>query len=339
MGSLTPEQRREALKLFQESPCDCGRTIAVCRLEDSDCSRSPELAASVIRLMAEGKTVDQAATAVFYRAGANEMVYDVPVGDSFFDGPEGATVTLITFLGYQCPYSVRVHPTLQRLRQEFGNNLRVVYKQRPLRNHYWSMVASEAVLAAGAQGRFLEMSLLLFARQEEIEDLLNSKAIKMNRPTLDQDVQRELFIDFAAELGLDVDRVRRELEDRIYKAQIEAESAQAVRVGAKGTPSSFVNGRYIRGAKPFELFRREVQKEIDWARTDSRPIFPTGTDVAQERAAVSAPKPAPKSAPTPKRAAVQAEEKVLVFDVPVGKTFSIGPPDAPVTLISFLDYQ
>jgi hypothetical protein len=55
--------------------------------------------------------------------------------------------------------------------------------------------------------------------------------------------------------------------------------------------------------------------------------------VAQRRP--SDPEPTPK----PRRAAVQAEEKVLVFDVPVGKTFTIGPPDAAVTLISFLDYQ
>ena len=103
MSSLTPEQRRQALKLLQESLCDCscGMTIAVCRVDDPGCGRSPELAASVIRLMAEGKTVDQAAEAVFHKAGANEMVFEVPVGETFFDGPQDATVTLITFVDYQ----------------------------------------------------------------------------------------------------------------------------------------------------------------------------------------------------------------------------------------------
>ena len=103
MSSLTPEQRRQALKLFQESTCDCscGMTIAVCRVDDPDCGRSPELAADVIRLMAEGKTVDQAAAAVFHKAAASEMVFDVPVGETFFDGPPDAAVTLITFLDYQ----------------------------------------------------------------------------------------------------------------------------------------------------------------------------------------------------------------------------------------------
>ena len=103
MSSLTPEQRQQALKLFQESGCDCscGMTIADCRVKDPNCGRSPVLAANVIRLMAEGKTVDQAAAAVFGSAGANEMVFDVPVGKTFFDGPRGATVTLISFLDYQ----------------------------------------------------------------------------------------------------------------------------------------------------------------------------------------------------------------------------------------------
>ena len=208
----------------------------------------------------------------------------------------------------------------------------MVYKQRPLPNHYWAKVASEAVLAAGAQGKFLEMDGLLIARQEDIQNLLNDKALDMGHPKHDQEVQREVFIELAAGLGLDVDHVRRDLENRTYQAQSEAESTEAVRVGAKGTPSTFINGRYIRGAKPLELFRREVQKEINWARSGNRPAFPTGNDVAQQR-------PAPKPAPTPKPAAVQAKQKELVFDVPVGETVSIGPPDATVTLISFLDYQ
>ena len=340
LSPLTEQQRREALELFQTAPCDCGcgMTIAVCRTDDPDCARSPELAADVIRRMAEGESVDEAAVAVFYRAGENELVFDVPVGDTFFDGPENATVTLVTFLDHQCPFCVKFHPTLDALRQEFPDDLRVVYKQRPLYNHFWAMTAAEAVLAAGAQGKFLEMDHLLFARHGEMQELLNSKALKMRKPSLDQEVQRDLFLEFAAELDLDVERMRRELEDRTYKAQVQAESAQAVAVGATGTPSSFVNGRYIRGAKPLELFRREVQKEVEWARSGQRPDFPEGTDVSQLLAAKPA-DPVPTPAPQPRRAAVQPEEEVLVFDVPVGKTIAVGPPDATVTLISFLDYQ
>ena len=191
------------------------------------------------------------------------------------------------------------------------------------------MVASETALSAGAQGKFLEMDKLLFARQKTIPTLLRNKAIEMGVPLEErsEEVQRELFIDLATLLNLDVDQVRHDLENQTFRAQVAAETAEAVRVGARGTPASFVNGRYIRGAKPFEMFRREIQKEIDWARNGNRPSFQTGTDVARQRPTQPAP------APTP------SQGKEMVFDVPVGETFFVGPPRATVTLISFLDYQ
>ncbi len=159
--------------------------------------------------------------------------------------------------------------------------------------------------------------------------MLRDKSIEMGKPNQlrSEDVQREVFIELGAQLGLDVGQVRHDLENQTFRPQVEAETAEAVRVGARGTPASFVNGRYIRGAKPFEMFRREVQKEIDWARNGNRPSFQTGSDVARQRPTQPAP------APTP------SQGKEMVFDVPVGETFFVGPPRATVTLVSFLDYQ
>ena len=132
-----------------------------------------------------------------------------------------------------------------------------------------------------------------------------------------------MFIDLAAQLDVDVDQVRRDLENQTYRPQVVAETAEAVRVGASGTPASFINGRYLSGAKPFEAFRQEIQKEIDWARSGNRPSFEKGTNVAQLKGGGGSAGPAKK----------------MVFDVPVGETFFVGPPRATVTLISFLDYQ
>ena len=187
-------------------------------------------------------------------------------------------------------------------------------------------MASEAALAAGAQGKFLEMDKLIFAQQRAITQMLRDKAAELGMPGQErsEQVQREVFIDLAGQLGLNVDGVRYELENRVHLEQIQAETAQASRVGATGTPASFINGRYLRGAQPYEKFEQEVQKEINWAQGGNRPSFAKGTSVAQLRPAQQQ-----RRGPDPNK----------VYDLKAGNSPSQGPSGAKVTILHYLDYQ
>jgi protein-disulfide isomerase len=185
-------------------------------------------------------------------------------------------------------------------------------------------VASEAALSAGAQGQFFEMDRLIFSQQKEIPDLLREKAIEMDMPNQlkDEAVQREVFIDLAAQLNLDQAQMRHDLENQTYLPQVEAETADSLRVGAKGTPASFINGRYLSGAKPFETFQKEIQSEIDWARNGNRPDFEKGTDIAELI-------PAWQREPDPDK----------VYDLEAGDASYLGASNAKVTILHYLDYQ
>lgn len=113
MSRLTPEQHATAVHIMKSNPCGCGcgMTIFKCRHDDPSCAKSPVLAANIVRLVSEGKGVDEVAKAVAPSpavpapaAGANTpkvMVFPVTAGDSYFSGPEDAPVTLITWLDYQ----------------------------------------------------------------------------------------------------------------------------------------------------------------------------------------------------------------------------------------------
>ena len=164
----------------------------------------------------------------------------------------------------------------------------------------------------------------LFSQQKAIPTLLRDKAIEMGVPGQErsEDVQREVFIDLAAQLDVDVDQVRHDLENQTYRPQVVAETAEAVRVGASGTPASFINGRYLSGAKPFETFRQEIQKEIDWARNGNRPDFEKGTNIAQL-------KPAAQRSPDPTK----------VYDLKAGNAPYQGSSRARVTILHYMDYQ
>ena len=135
----------------------------------------------------------------------------------------------------------------------------------PLPNHPFAQFAAQAALAAGRQGRFLEMHETLLARYRNFNQLGSEKAAVMGL-SADQrssaEVQEAIFIDFASELGLNVVEFEADLKDTALRQQIVADTREAVSVGATGTPASFVNGRYLRGAQPFDAFKRLVDEAL-----------------------------------------------------------------------------
>ena len=77
---------------------------------------------------------------------------------------------LVAFIDYQCPYSANLVRTLYEISREHPDDLRVVYRHRPLAFHPRAHVAAEAAVLAQRQGRFWPMHDLLFAQQNALAD-------------------------------------------------------------------------------------------------------------------------------------------------------------------------
>jgi len=137
---------------------------------------------------------------------------------------------------------VRVGPTLKALREEFPDQLRVVVKQHPLPFHKQAKLAARAALAAHEQGKFWEYQDRLLVRGARLD--------------------RDGLIANAGELGLDVARFTAAIDSDRFDAQIDAETKEAISIGANGTPATFVNGRYVRGAQPLSAFEKVVREAI-----------------------------------------------------------------------------
>ena len=121
LSSLNDAQRAQAIQIFEDNGCNCGcgMTIMKCRHNDPNCQRSPVLAAQIVQQLAQGKSPAEAEaalktaappalaapagapTAAAAAAKPEELVFDVPTGDSYAVGPENAPVTLVTWLDYQ----------------------------------------------------------------------------------------------------------------------------------------------------------------------------------------------------------------------------------------------
>ena len=144
----------------------------------------------------------------------------------------GVVVTLEEFGDYQCPPCGELHPTLKKLKQEFGSNLNFVFRNLPLTSiHKNALPAAQAAEAARVQNRFWEMHDLLYESQELWQDDINPRTI---------------FQKFAADLGLDTARFARDMDDKQVKLRIEADEAAAAELGIIGTPTVLIDGRQLR---------------------------------------------------------------------------------------------
>lgn len=70
---------------------------------------------------------------------------------------------------------------------------------------------------------------------------------------------------YAKEIGLDMAKFKKDMDDPVLKQQVEADSKIANSVGASGTPTFFVNGRILVGAQAFEKFEELIKEEIKQA--------------------------------------------------------------------------
>ena len=146
-------------------------------------------------------------------------------------GPETAPVTLEEFGDYQCPPCAQVYPEVERIREEFGDRLRLVFRHYPLtRIHPHALLAAHAAESAGLQGKFWEMHRLLYENQTAWS----------NTPD-----PRPAFDAYARRAGLDVERFRRDLGGAEADARIVADVGRARSVGVESTSTFFVNGRKL----------------------------------------------------------------------------------------------
>lgn len=155
-----------------------------------------------------------------------------PVTDAdWVRGPADAPVTLIEYSDFQCPACAGVEPLMVFLEETHKETLRVVYRHFPLTAiHDKAQITAEAAEAAGAQGKFWEMHDLLFQRQREWAGL-------------PADQMPQVLAGYAGELGLDVERFRRDLQEHTFGGKVTGQYQDAVRMGLPGTPSFIVNGR------------------------------------------------------------------------------------------------
>jgi protein-disulfide isomerase len=157
-------------------------------------------------------------------------VTDAPGADPpHVRGNANAPVTLEEFADFQCPSCGAYYPELKKIETEFGDRLRVIFRERPLvPPHEHALIAAQAAEAAGLQGRFWEMHDKLYENQTAWSDARDLVPI---------------FVDYAKQIGLDTDRFMKDLNGEVVATRIFQDGKRVHALGVNSTPTFFVNGK------------------------------------------------------------------------------------------------
>ncbi len=169
-------------------------------------------------------------------------IVEVSVDDDPWIGGKRADVVIVAFSDFECPFCSRAASTMAELADEYGDDIKIVFRDFPLSFHANAHIAAEASECAHEQDMFWEMHDMIFANQ----DALDSDSLKS----------------YAEEIGLDTDDFNECLDSGEMSDEVDADFADGASYGVQGTPAFFINGELISGAQPIENFRAIIDKYL-----------------------------------------------------------------------------
>jgi protein-disulfide isomerase len=165
-------------------------------------------------------------------------------------GRADAKVTLEVCSDFECPFCARLVPTIHELVENYGELIRVIWRNCPLPFHPLALPAAEAALevfAEGGDAAFWTYHDVLFSHQSSLE--------VAELPNLAKGIA-----------GVDAEKLKAALSDHRHLARVQKELSAVVDSGAAaggfGTPATFINGRLLEGAQPYQAFEQAVERAL-----------------------------------------------------------------------------
>jgi protein-disulfide isomerase len=249
LSGLTPVQKKAVLKLLEEEDCSCqcGLKTGACIMQDPSCSYSRALAGIAIKGVKDGKALREIsklmdASPKAHRPKVLEDPVTIPVVGAPTIGPSDARITIVEFSDFECPYCAIAVKQVKTLMAAYPKDIRLIYKQFPLSMHPHAELAAEAALAANEQGKFWEMHDILFANFRKLS--------------------RENMLEWAQEIGLDVNRFKTALDSGRLLPTIKQDTSDGDAAGVYGTPAFFINGKLYNGAMTMDAVKPILEAEL-----------------------------------------------------------------------------
>lgn len=163
-------------------------------------------------------------------------------------GKKDAPVTIIEYSDFQCPYCSKGYETIKKVLKEYDGKVKVVYKHLPLDFH---------PLAEPAARYFEAIALQSHTKAEKFHD-----AVFEDQKGLGEG--REAFLERKAKsVGADMAKLKKDLESSAVMETIKADMEEARKFDFSGTPGFLVGGVSLKGAYPFEEFKKIIDRHLE----------------------------------------------------------------------------
>ena len=186
--------------------------------------KNPEVIMEALQILQERQRAAQAENLKRTIAERSAEILNDPAAP--VGGNPSGDITLVEFFDYNCPYCRRVAPTVSGLIED-DPSLRVVYKEFPILGP-GSQFAARAALASRTQGKYLAFHEALMSAGQQVNE--------------------DSVIDIARRVGLDVERLTRDMGDPEIEAAIARNLELANALGVTGTPAFVIGDQVVPGA-------------------------------------------------------------------------------------------
>ena len=132
-------------------------------------------------------------------------------------------------------------PVLEQVLEQYPGKIKIAFKHFPLRNHAYAFKAAQATVAAQQQGKFWPFHDMLFRQYKQINDQKIDEISKI--------------------LKLDISQFKREMAGPDTQARINGDLSEGRRIGVRGTPTVFINGKLLRN-KSLSGFTQAINREL-----------------------------------------------------------------------------
>ena len=194
----------------------------------------------VIEAIQAWRSKQEAAEAAMTREAIPELMAEVKDTSSPIWGNPQGDVTVVEFFDYNCPYCKSVFPGMRKLVREDGN-IKVVMKELPVLGPN-SKYAAKAALAAQKQGKYEAFHAQMMSKESRLSP--------------------EGVIAAAKKVGLDIDRLKKDMDSAEVTEELNRSNIWAQRLGVSGTPAFVIGDELIPGA----IDGRQMKRYVDKAR-------------------------------------------------------------------------
>lgn len=162
-------------------------------------------------------------------------------------GEKSSKVTVVEYTDFECPYCTKGSQTIKQVLKAYPKDVRVLIKHLPLDFHPKALPAAKYYEALRIQSTELALKFHdeLFANQEAMK----SKG-------------EEYMILVAKKLGANMQELSNNLANAKIKEQIDSDIEEAKKFGISGTPGFIINGVSLKGAYPFEEFKKIIDRHL-----------------------------------------------------------------------------